>query len=336
MENKKISIIIPTFNEERYIASCLDSILDTEYDIKQIEVFVVDGMSSDKTRELVQIYHDKYSFIKLLENTQRYTPIAMNLGIKASEGEFIFIISAHAVYESNYFLKLLENIEKLNADCVGSVLVTDVKNKHKKSNAIKEILMHKFGVGNATFRVGSSQIEEVDTVAFGCYNREVFEKYGYYDERLIRNQDIELNKRIINNGGKIYLIPDIKAIYYTRENFKSLAKNNYNNGLWNILTAYYTKTLSSLSLRHFIPLLFIVSLILPTLSALFIPKMIFLSLLSLSSYLALVILISLKLKEKDNNFNYLAISFIVLHFSYGLGSFIGLFSILFKYIKGDK
>jgi len=336
MGNKKISIIIPTLNEELYITSCLDSILDTEYDIKEIEVFVVDGMSSDKTRELVRGYTHKYGFIKLIENKQRHTPLAMNLGIKASKGEFIFIISAHAVYDSNYFLKLLENIQKLQADCVGGVLVTDVKNKNMKSNAIKEILMHRFGVGNATFRVGSSQVEEVDTVAFGCYDKKVFKKYGYYDERLLRNQDIELNKRILNNGGKIYLIPDVQATYYARENFKGLAQNNYNNGLWNMRTAYYTKTLNSLSLRHFIPLLFMLSLIIPTLFSMFFPKMIFLSLLSLSSYLALVILISLKLKEKYNSFNYLVISFIILHFSYGIGSFIGIFSVLFKYIKGDK
>jgi hypothetical protein len=108
----------------------------------------------------------------------------------------------------------------------------------------------------------------------------------------------------------------------------SLAKNNYANGKWNILTAFYTKTLSSLSLRHFIPLIFVLSLILPILGAVFYPKLIYISLLSLISYIGLVIIISIKLNDKNTKLIYLIWSFIVLHISYGVGSLVGLFEIL--------
>ena len=134
-----ISIIIPTLNEEKYIAECLDSILDATYAKDKMEVFVVDGMSQDRTRGIVQEYHKKYSFIHVLENVNSYTPVGMNLGINTSTGEYIFILSAHAKYPHDYFINLVENIEKLNADCVGGVLITDIKNKNKKSSSIKEV-----------------------------------------------------------------------------------------------------------------------------------------------------------------------------------------------------
>lgn len=331
-----ISIIIPTLNEEKYIAQCLDSILDTAYAKDKMEVFVVDAVSQDKTRKIVQEYHEKHSFVHLLENLDTDTPVGMNLGINVSKGKYIFILSAHAEYKHDYFVKLVESIAELNADCVGGVLVTDVKNKNKKSSAIKEVLMHRFGVGNASFRTGSDKVKLVDTVAFGCYKRDTFEKYGLFNEKLIRNQDIELNKRIINGGGKIYLIPEVTCTYYARDNFMDLAKNNYANGFWNILTAYYTKTLNSLSLRHFIPLLFLLSLIIPLIFSLIIPQVLWITFFSLVSYLSLVIIISSRLKNNSNSIGYLIISFLTLHFSYGLGSLMGIFSVINKYIKGEK
>jgi len=335
-EIQKISIVIPAYNEEKYMASCLESILSSDYDNEKIEVFVIDGGSEDSTREIVKEYHDKYPFVHVISNTQKHTPIGMNLGIHASTGVFVFILSAHAVYAADYFTKLVENIQKLHADCVGGVLLTDVKNINTKSSSIKEVLMHKFGVGNALFRTGCDEVMEVDTVAFGCYRKSAFEKYGLFNEKLIRNQDIELNKRIVNGGGKIYLIPDVSCTYFARESFIPLAKNQYQNGFWNMLTAYYTKTLNSLSLRHFIPLLFVLSLVVPLGISLIFPQMLWLSFSSLVSYLSLVIIISLKLKNSSNSLKYLIMSFLTLHFSYGLGSLAGIFAVISKLLKGEK
>jgi len=259
----RISIVIPVYNEQKYIKECINSILSSNCSKEEIELLLVDGRSSDDTRTMIQTFQQQYSFIKLIDNIQKTAPIAMNLGIKEAKGKYIFILSAHATYNNDYFSKLVTYMDQLDACCVGGILETDVKNKNIKSNAIKEVLMHPLGVGNATFRTGSIKVQEVDTVAFGCYKKSTFEIYGLFNENLTRNQDIELNKRIVNGGGKIYLIPEIKCTYFARENFTDLAKNNYANGFWNILTAYYTKTLRSLSLRHFIPLLFVLSLFVP-------------------------------------------------------------------------
>jgi glycosyltransferase involved in cell wall biosynthesis len=302
--------------------------LDSTYDKDNMEILIIDGMSSDKTREIIQSYMQKYNFIKLIDNVKKIVPVAMNTGIKQAKGEYIVRLDAHALYPKDYFSKLIKWHKKLDADNLGAIIKTKVKNNTPKANSIAKVLSCKFGVGNSDFRVGVDEPKEVDTVPFGCYKKDVFEKYGLYDERLVRNQDIELNRRIISKKGKVYLVPDIECVYYAREEFKQLAKNNFANGKWNILTAFYTKTLSSLSLRHFIPLMFVLSLILPILGAVFYPKLIYISLLSLISYIGLVIIISIKLNDKNTKLIYLIWSFIVLHISYGVGSLVGLFEIL--------
>lgn len=325
-----LSVICPIYNEEKYIAKCIDSMLEQDYPKEDLEIILVDGMSTDKTRSIVEEYTSKYPFIRLIENPHRVAPWAMNIGIKEAKGDIIMRLDAHATYEKNYFSALAYGLSKYNADNIGSVCKTDVLNKTPKTLAIKEVLSNKFGVGNSTFRTGIEGVQEVETVPFGCWRRDVFDKYGYYDTRLVRNQDIELNKRIIRGGGKIVIIPDTFCTYLARETYKALAKNNYGNGKWNILTVYYTKEMRSLSLRHFIPLAFVLSLILPSIVGIFWWPAFCISGSALLAYLLLLGFVSARLSvSKKLNFIYLLASFITLHLSYGWGSLIGLLKLPF-------
>lgn len=231
-----LSVICPIYNEAKYIDVCIQSILLQDYPKEDLEVLFVDGMSKDGTRDIVCGYSKQYPFIRLLDNEKRIVPIAMNIGIKASKGDVVMRLDAHAQYPPNYFSVLTKALKALDADNVGATCRTDVLNKTPKSLAIREVLSNRFGVGNSTFRLGVDKVLEVDTVPFGCWKREVFNKYGFYDERLIRNQDIELNKRIVRGGGHIYIVPDTYCVYLARETFKGLVKNNFGNGKWNILT----------------------------------------------------------------------------------------------------
>lgn len=325
-----LSVICPIYNEEKYIANCIESILLQDYPKDDLEVLFVDGMSKDRTREIVAEYTRKYPFIRLIDNPEKIVPYAMNYGIRDSKGEVIIRLDAHATYEKNYFSALVRRLNELGADNVGSVCKTDVLNKMPKTLAIREVLSNKFGVGNSVFRTGIDKVMEVDTVPFGCWRRDVFDKYGLYDLRLVRNQDIELNKRILRGGGKIFIVPDTYCTYLARETFKGLAKNNYGNGKWNILTVHYTKQVNSLSIRHFIPLAFVLSLILPVIASIFYLPLIALAALSLIAYVLLLGLISIKLSfSKKLNFFYLLASFLVLHLSYGWGSLVGICKVLF-------
>lgn len=323
-----LSVICPIYNEEKYIAKCLDSILEQDYPKDDLEIILVDGMSNDKTRDIVGKYTAQYPFIRVIDNPNRIAPWAMNIGIKQAKGDIIMRLDAHAIYERNYFSALVSGLQQYNADNVGSVCKTDVLNKTSKTFAIREVLSNKFGVGNSTFRTGISGAQEVETVPFGCWRRDVFDKYGYYDVRLVRNQDIELNKRIVRGGGKIVIIPGTFCTYLARETFKDLAKNNYGNGKWNVLTVYYTKDIHSLSVRHFVPLAFVLSLIIPALIGLFWWPAFMVSALALFAYLSVLGTVSAKLSSsKHLNFICLLESFITLHLSYGWGSLIGLLSL---------
>jgi len=320
-----ISIICPVFNEERYIEQCLESIISQDIDKNTIEVLFIDGMSTDRTRSIIQVYTEIYSFVRMIDNPNRTVPYALNIGIKESRGDILIRIDAHSYFPPNFVSTLVGYLIALNADNVGAVCITDVVNKNMKTLAIKEVLMSKFGVGNSLFRIGVKTVKEVDTVPFGCWRKSIFEKYGLFDTRLARNQDIEFNKRIIREGGKIYLVPDTYSIYYAREDFKQLAKNNFQNGKWNILTVRYTGQSNSLSLRHFIPLVFILSLMIPVVFSILNSKIIYISFLSITIYFSFLFMSSLIISLKKRlSILYLALSFITLHFSYGFGSLIGI------------
>ena len=325
-----LSVICPIYNEEKYISQFLDSILLQDYPKDDLEILLVDGMSKDRTREIVGVYILRYPFIRLIDNPDKFVPYAMNKGIDAARGDIIMRLDAHASYQPNYFSSLVNALKRLNADNVGTVCKTDVLNKTPKTLAIREVLGNKFGVGNSTFRTGIDHEQEVETVPFGCWPKSVFEKYGKYDVRLVRNQDIELNKRILRGGGKIYIIPNSYCTYLARETYHALAKNNYGNGKWNILTVYYTKMFSSLSLRHFVPLLFLLSLIVPLIAGLIWWPFILVSIVSLFVYTLLFSIVSAKLATQIRlNFLYLLVTFFVLHLSYGWGSLMGILKLPF-------
>ncbi|MDM1408187.1 glycosyltransferase [Myroides sp. DF42-4-2] len=329
----EISIVCPTYNEEKYIHTCIASLVRQDIEKEEIEVIFVDGQSTDKTVEIIKEYQKQHTWIKLLNNPERIVPYAMNYGIQAATSNIVMRIDAHSHYADNYVSVLKNALLKYDATNVGAVCKTDVLNKNAKTLAIREVLSNPFGVGNSLFRIGVNQITEVDTVPFGCYRKEVFAKYGLYNPKLVRNQDIELNKRIKRDGGKILLIPDTYCTYLARETYQALAKNNYQNGMWNILTVYYTNAMDSLSLRHFIPLLFVLGLIVPFLLSFLWWPFGMLSGLTFVLYFLLVSIISLKaFMSKKINVFYMVLTFFVLHISYGVGSLVGLKRVLFKQV----
>lgn len=322
-----ISIIIPCRNEEKFIGKCLDSIVTNDYPKDRMEILIVDGVSKDSTRNIVQKYILQYPFIKLLDNPKKITPCAFNIGINESKGQFISIMGAHAEYPRQFISKGIETLNSTKADVVGGPVVTMPSSDTLIAKGITLITSHPFGVGNSKFRTTMKECY-VDTVPFGVYRRDVFNKFGLFDERLVRNQDNELSSRIVNNGGKIFFTPVLLATYFNQSNIRGLIKQALKTGMWNVLTIIINHT--AFRWRHFIPFLFVTSLLM---CAIFAPfylweKIAFVSLIGLYGSTALLSSFQICLREGVKYFLLLPILFFLYHLCYGLGTWGGLLKII--------
>lgn len=323
MADVTVSVVIPVYNEHRYIEKCIDSLLLQDYSKADMEWIFVDGMSTDDTKQLIQRYVAKYpELIKVLENPNKTVPYAMNIGIKAAKGKYIVRLDAHADYSQDYISKCVYYLETTDADNVGGVAET--KSQGFVGNVIAKMLSSRFGVGNSEFRT-NGETGYVDTVPFGAFRREVFEKWGGYDERLTRNQDNEMNYRIRKHGGKILLVSNIKLSYYCRDTIKGIMRMAFQNGMWNVITMKLCP--GSMGIRHFIPLAFLISLIAMPLMSLFFPVFWYLFAVEVILYFALDCLFSKKQANKIKEFFLLLFLFPAFHITYGAGSVRGLFEL---------
>jgi len=325
-----VSIIIPCRNEERYIGRCLNSIVANDYPKDKMEILVMEGKSEDKTREIVEKYSPKCPFIKILENPKKFTNFAFNIGIKEAKGEIIMVMGSHAIYEKDYISKCIKYLKEYNADSVGGITKILSSKDNLIGKAIALSLSNSFGAGNAYYKTGfSGKPRWVDTVFGGCYKREVFEKIGLFNEKLIRSQDMEFNLRLKRAGGKILLAPDIVSYYYPKSNLKDFFLHTFGDGIWAIYPLKFVKI--HLRIRHYIPFIFVLSLIGTGLLGFFLPISFWLFLFIVGLYFLANIYFSFKiaLREKDLRYLFLMpIVFACRHIGYGLGSIWGLVKIL--------
>ncbi len=223
---------------------------------KEKELLIIDGGSTDGTREIVLEWCLKYSNIRLIENPFRYVPHALNLGIKSSTGNLIVRIDAHTDFAQDYFLKIIETFNNTDADIVGGPTRTIADSEFQE--AIAAAISNPFGIGGS--KVHNEKFEGfTDHVTFGAWRRELFDEIGLFDERLIRNQDDEFHYRARNAGKKIYQNPDIKLWYHPRKSLSTFFKQYFEYGLYKPLVLLKIK--SEAKLRHFVPSFFVLYLI---------------------------------------------------------------------------
>lgn len=228
----RVRLVIPCRNEAGFIGRCLASIAAADRTGMELEVRVVDGQSTDGTQAEIARWSEEHPWIILVENTERATPHALNLGLRPEGYDVGIILGAHAEIDRNF---LKGNLELLAANpgagCVGGVIENVYLDA--PSRRIGRALAHPFGVGTAHFRTGRKE-GEVDTVAFGAYRRVVFEQVGFFDERLVRNQDDEFNYRVIKGGWKIILGKQVQSRYYVRASLGKLYKQYGQYGYWKV------------------------------------------------------------------------------------------------------
>lgn len=317
-QNPKVSIVMPLRNEEKYIAECLDSILQTSFPHERLEVLLMDGMSNDRTREIIRDYQVRYPFIKLLDNPRKIVPPGMNLGIQAATGDIIVRMDAHSLYQPDYIgtcVRLLQETDALN---VGGR--QQAAGKDYVSEAIAIATTTPFGTGDAHFRYATKQMY-VDTVYLGAWWKQTLVELGGFDEEWTVNQDYELNIRLRRGGGKILLSPDVQTIYYVRPSLKKLARQYYRYGFWKVKTG--KRHVGSLRWRQVVPPLFVLSVYITLIAGFFWPLAWALPLF----YILLNLVFSVKSASKAG-WKYLPILpvvFALLHFTWGTGFLLGLF-----------
>ncbi len=248
-----ISIIVPIYNEAAHIRECLDSILAQADERIALDILVVDGMSNDGTRELVQELAQTHPAIRLIDNPEKTVPYAMNRGINAATGSVIIRIDGHAAMEPDFIKNCLSALDAHpECGCVGGYI--ENINTTETARIISLAMSSRFGVGSAHFRTGNFE-GHVDTLAFGAYRKEVFDKAGMFDEVLTRNQDDEFNFRMIRAGFKIWLSKAIRSRYYVRASFKKLYRQYFQYGYWKV---YVNRKHSAVtSVRQLVPFLFV-------------------------------------------------------------------------------
>ena len=317
-ELPKVSVVIPMRNEEKFIKKCLESILQNDYPKDKLEIIIVDGMSSDRSKELAMEYESKYGFIKVLDNPKRIQASALNIGIKESKGEIIIRMDAHTIYDKDYIKNCVDLLMKTDAKNVGGVQYAVGTNYITKAIALA--MNSPFGAGDAKFRYAQSEML-VDTVYLGAWWKKTLVELGGFSEWAVKNQDYELNYRIRKAGGKILLSPKIKCKYYVRSSLWKFIKQYFTYGIWKVRVL--KEHPGSLRYRQLVPPLFVLALLM---SIAILPLSVKAGMVVPVIYTAVNILVSLKIALK-NGIKYLPvlpIVFATMHISWGLGFLYGL------------
>jgi glycosyltransferase involved in cell wall biosynthesis len=321
-----VSILIPCYQERNFIRGCLESVLAFELpDLTEIEVLVLDGGSTDGTREIVREVSERDTRVRLVDNPGRTQSAALNLGIPMSRGEYIMRLDAHSVYPSDYLKLCLQTALRTNADNTGGAVATLRRGDGYQSALVQAITTHKFGVGDSGFRTDAAE-GPADTVPYGFFKRTIFERVGLFDERLLRAQDYEMNRRIIHNGGKVWLNPRIQVRYYQQPDLRSFIRKQivheapYNAYMWYVAPYAF-------ALRHAVTGVFaagvLAGLILSPFSSLV--RTVFLSVIALYFALAIVSGIQQAIRYREpRHVIFAPIAFFLFHFLHGIGILIGL------------
>ena len=335
-ERPLVSVIIPCRNERGWIDGCLESLLGSEYPRDRLEIIVADGMSDDGTREQVARYAAADPRIRLLDNPRRITPTALNLAIASARGDVIMRMDAHNTYPPSYVPALVDWLAQSGADNVGGVCETVPGGPGVTARAIAVALAHPAGVGNSHFRIGASEPRWVDTVPFGCYRRDVFDRIGLFDEELIRNQDDELNMRLIRAGGRILLVPDVVTTYHARDSLSKLWRMYYQSGYFKPLVA--RKLGGVFTWRQLVPPLFVLSFAVTALLAALVSAgaWLFAALLAAYGLALLAVSVPVATRHGPRVAIELCAAIPVLHFSYGLGFLVGAVDFLLLRRRGAR
>jgi len=324
-----VSVVMPVRNEAGFIAQNLDAVLAQDYPADRLEVLVADGMSEDGTRDIVRGYvadagRRGTSAVELVDNPERIMPTGSNAAIRRARGEVILLLGGHASLPINYIRACVEELMRSDADCVGGAMVS--VGEGPTGEAIAAAMSSPFGIGNSGFRTGApgDGARPADTVPFGAFRRRVFERVGLFNPNMVRHQDYELNYRLRASGGRILLLPSLRATYHVRPSLTGLARQYWQYGIWK--GRFVRNHPDSLRPRHLAPSFLVLAFAATAIAAWFLPWARVALAALLIVYAAFLLLATFAMRRGLGADRLVRLPWVIaiLHFSYGAGFWYGL------------
>jgi cellulose synthase/poly-beta-1,6-N-acetylglucosamine synthase-like glycosyltransferase len=226
-EQPLVTIAMPCRNEEAYIESCIRSIQAQDWPRDRLEILVADGMSIDATREILARLAEEDRRIRLIDNPAQLQASGLNECVRLARGEVIVRMDAHADYAPDFVRQCVSTLERTGADNVGGAARPRARTFFQR--CVAAVLESPLGIGGSQYRKASTE-GFVESVWPGAFRRSVFERVGLFDPRAVTNEDAELNQRITEAGGRVYLSRDIVVHYYPRESPRALARQYFKYG----------------------------------------------------------------------------------------------------------
>lgn len=262
-----VSVIMPIRNEADFIERSLRAVLEQEYPVERMEVIIVDGQSDDGTRVVIDEViaeagtgDEPIPPVRILDNPRRIVPTALNIGIRAARGDVLVRVDGHCEIAPDFIRQDVALLaEHPEAWSVGGPIVHTATGPFGRAAALA--MSHPLGIGNARHRFENYE-GYGEGAAFPAFRRSVFERVGLFDERFVRNQDDEFNFRMLDAGGKVFISPRVRYVYFVRERASRLFKQYFQYGFWRI--PFIRKHRRPFHIRQLIPSAFYLLLLLMT------------------------------------------------------------------------
>jgi succinoglycan biosynthesis protein ExoA len=325
----QVSIIVACRNEITHIRRFLDSLLAQDMEGISWEALLADGLSDDGTREILDEYNAKNSRLRILSNPGRIVSSGLNAAIRAARGEIIIRMDAHSWYAPTYSRLCVETLQRTAADYVGGPVLAQAQGPLPR--AVTAAFHSRFSTGGASKFRESTYEGWVNTLPFGAWRKTTLERIGLFDESLVRNQDDELNIRLLRAGGRIWQTPALSSWYSPRATLSKLFHQYFQYGFWQVPVLRKHNNLSSW--RKFVPVAFVLAHLVAVIALLlaavsgspWFEPLLFTWLALLAVYLFLVLTASLlaAIRTGWGTLPYLPVIFCIYHFSFGLGFLVG-------------
>jgi succinoglycan biosynthesis protein ExoA len=326
MQKPFVIVIIPVYNEVHYIDEMVASVIGQQHDSFNLELLIVDGGSTDGTTAKIETLAQNNTLIRVIHNSKKISPAAFNLGIQHAKGNYIAILGAHSKYDKDYLAICLEEaITHHCAGCSGKIVVAK-NDADIQSVLIYYMLTSSFGVSSKSYRTAKEGISE--QCPYPVFEKSIFNEVGWYNEQLVRNQDNDMNYRIMQAGHKLYYTHKVSAYYYPKQTIKGLFDYAKLTGKWNAVSLQLNP--GSMGLRHVVPFIFcsgLLGLLLGTLATAFLMPQIMvyflwplLFIIGLHLSCGLVVAISAFANTKKAILFVLPFLFFSFHFLYGYGT----------------